>query len=245
MRRWPAAVTLISAFAAAVSPAAAEPPAPASVKLSSCSIETRSAAFHARMRQVAGSERMWLRYTLQLKEGGGFHVLKAPGLGRWRKSKPGVAAFGYRQVVRGLQPGAVYRVRVDFRWYDADGKVLETAHRRSAPCRQFADVPNLAVSILDAEPGRKPGVMRYHVEAWNDGLAPASGVPVALLVDGITVNTVTVVQLLPGEHRDLTIHGPECEGSVEVRIDPDGVIVESSESDNADRLACAEIPSGR
>jgi hypothetical protein len=224
--------------------AAAEVHPPSTVKLADCSIDDRTAVFHARMHQVADSQRMWLRVTLLMKGGDGFQPLKAPGLGRWRKSNPAVGTFGYRQVVRGLQAGAVYRARVDFRWYDAEGNLLETARRTSAPCRLFDALPNLTVDLVDVEPGRKAGVTRYHVEALNDGVAPALAVPVQLEVDGDVVNSVTIATLLPAERRELIIHGPECSSSVEATVDPDGVLVESTEDDNTDLIECADLPSG-
>src|SRR5204863_374925 len=80
-------------------------------------------------------------------------------------------------------------------------------------------------------PGRKAGVRRYQVRVANTGFAPASAVALRLLVDGAVVDTATVASLQPGERRWLSILGPECTRSVEAIVDPDGVIVESSESD--------------
>jgi hypothetical protein len=235
-------LVLAAVLAVAVPQAGGEVNPPATVKLVDCSIDQRSGVFHARMHQVDGGDRMWMRFTLLLKGGDGFQPLKAPGLGRWRKSNPAVGTFGYKQVVRGLQAGAAYRARVDFRWYDAEDTLLETARRTSAPCRQFDALPNLTVALVDAEPGRKAGIMRYHVEALNDGVAPALAVPVQLEVDGDVVNTVTIASLLPAERRELILHGPECTRSVEATVDPDGVLVESSEEDNADLIACDDLP---
>ena len=235
---------LAAALAVGAPHAAGEVQPPSTVKLADCSIDERTAVFHARMHHVAGSERMWLRFILLLKGSEGFEPLKAPGLGRWRKSNPGVGTFGYKQIVRGLQAGAVYRARVDFRWYDAEANLLEAARRTSAPCRQFDALPNLTVALVDTEPGRKPGITRYHVEVLNDGVASALDVPVQLAVDGDVVNTITIATLLRAERRELVIHGPECTRSVEARVDPDGVLVESSEADNADLVGCADLPAG-
>ena len=78
----------------------------------------------------------------------------------------------------------------------------------------------------------------------NEGIAPATGVPVRLSVDGDVVDTVTVASLAPAERRVLPIQGPACTRSVTAEADPDGVIVESSESDNAHEIACADLTSG-
>jgi hypothetical protein len=240
-RRLLIAPVLIAALAA--SAAAADTPVPVQVKVADCSIENASAVFVARMRQIAGSEHMWLRFRLLEKGDAGFRVLKAPGLGRWRKSKPGVGAFAYRQAVRGLETGSLYRAQVDFRWYDADGSVIETATRRSPACRQFDVLPNLTATPASIKALRQQGVARYRVLVTNEGIAPATGVPVRLTVDGDVVDTVTVPVLMPAERRVLVIPGPACTRSVAATADPDGVIVESSESDNTHELGCADLPS--
>ena len=239
-RRLLIAPLLLVALAAAPTPAAGGARAPASVKLRECSIEDASALFVGRMRQVTGSERMWLRFRLLEKGGPGFHVLKAPGLGRWRKSKPGVGAFAYRQAVRGLESGSLYRAEVDFRWYDESGNVVLSAKRRSPACRQFDVLPNLTATPVGAK-ALGQGVVRYRVVVTNEGIATATGVPVRLTVDRGVVDTVTVKALVPAERRLLSIKGPACTRSVKAEADPDGVIVESSESDNAREVVCADL----
>jgi CARDB len=241
-RLFTAATVTVAAAAVAVAPAAAEARPPAGVKLSACSIETGSALFVARMHQVSGGERMWLRFKLFEKGDSGFHMLKAPGLGRWRKSKPGVGTFAYKQAVKGLEAGSLYRAQVDFRWYDADGNLLQTARRRSPSCRQFDVLPNLAATPLASRSLRQQGVVRYRVLVTNEGIATATGIPVRLTVDGDVVDTVTVDELAPAERIIVGIPGPQCTKSVKVDIDPDGVIVESSDADNTDELPCSALP---
>jgi hypothetical protein len=244
------AAAALAALAAAAAPAAGSTPAgvdlalaaPATVKVLDCSRESRSASFRARMGQIVGGERMALRFTLLERRLGRFEVLHAPGLGRWRRSKPGVGAFGYRQTVRGLAAGSVYRMQVDYRWLDAEGRVVARARRRSAPCRQFADLPNLTARLVDVARSGQPGVSRYRVRLANTGVAAASSPAVRLAVDGAVVDTETLVSLAPFERRLLTFHGPECQSSVTVAADPDGVLVEAAEDDNVQTLACADLP---
>jgi len=143
MRRALASVALL-VVAATAGPATSGPPVargeaatPASVRLVHCTPQAREAAFEGRMWQIAAGQRMSLRFRLLERTGSErFRVVDAPGLGRWRWSRAGVREFGYRQGVRGLAAGAVYRVRVDYRWHAADGRPLKRARRRSAPCRQ-------------------------------------------------------------------------------------------------------------
>jgi hypothetical protein len=218
--------------------AAALPAAPASVKVADCSVEESSAAFYARMRTVPDADRMWLRFTIVEKHGGAYEPLRARGLSSWHKSKPGVAAFGYRQTIRGLQPGGVYRAKVSFRWYSATGELLERTRKTSRACRQFDEVPNLTSTVGDWAPTKVPGVVRYLMRVANTGAAPAVDFDARLSVDGGVVDTVTIASLEPGASRDVAVLGPECTSSVSSLADPDGLIVESFEDDNADTENC-------
>jgi CARDB len=240
-----ATAALAGAALAAAPPGASGDQATAYVKLVKCSLAGHEAAFYARMHRLPGGERMWMRFTLLEHTGAeGFRPVAAPGLGRWWKSKTGVDAFGYRQGVRNLLENAVYRARVDFRWYSAEGELLDEAHRRSAPCRQFEELPNLRAELVGARATPMPGVVRYEVRVVNDGLAATGDVPVRLAVDGAVVDTLTVAGLRPGEARTVAFRGPECGDEAEAVADPDGAIVELFEDDNAHALDCDELPRG-
>jgi hypothetical protein len=234
---------LIAALATAALPAAAGAArAPASVRLVECSIDEHSAAFYARMQQLPGATRMALRFTL-LEDTGADAVtrVKVPGLRRWRFSKPGVTAFAYRQGFRNLPENASHRVRVDFRWYDAEGNEVERARRRSPRCRQFVELPNLVTRITAVLPTQVAGVVRYEAVVRNTGKAAASSVPVRLTVDGKVVDTRTLASLAPGERRSVAIRGPQCHRLVKLEADPDKAIAESSDEDNAFELGCASL----
>jgi CARDB len=225
---------------AAALPGGAAPPAPppATVKVAACSVEESSAAFYGRMRPVPGSDRMRMRFTILEKHAGGYEALKARGLSRWHRSLPGVGAFGYRQTVRGLQPGGVYRARVSFRWHSAEGDLLERARRTSPACRQYDGVPNLTSAVTGFGPAKVPGVFRYEMRISNTGAAPAEDVEARLRVDGGVVDTVTIASLEPGDSRDVAVLGPACASTVASMADPDGVIVESVEDDNGHTVDC-------
>ena len=86
--------------------------------------------------------------------------------------------------------------------------------------------------------------MRYRVLVDNEGIAPAPTSPVRLTVDGDVVDTSTLAALAPASGVVIgDPAGPECTRSVKAEADPDGVIVESSESDNAPASACADARS--
>jgi CARDB len=225
------------------SPSTAETrPAPATVRLLSCSPAHASAVFYGRMRSVPGSERMSMRFGLLERIGDGrFQPVRAPRLARWRRSRPGVAVFGYRQRVRGLAEDAIYRARVDFRWHDADGRVVLRAQRRSRPCSQAGPLPNLRARLAGSGPTATPGVSRYAVRVSNWGDAPAEQVGVGLAVDGSAVDTQTVSQLEPGQSRLLEFRGPRCQTSVRTTADPAAAVRESDEEDNSETLTCDQL----
>jgi hypothetical protein len=252
MLRAPTCIALSAAVLAALSASAAGAPPDlaaadvpqASVRLVACSMDAHEAAFKGRMLRIAGAERMGMRFTLLERTGApGFTPVKAPGLGRWRRSRPGVGTFGYRQAVKGLPQNAIHRMRVDFRWYDADGEVVARARRRSRACRQFQALPNLGVAIVGSAPTTVRGVRRYRVRVVNAGRAQVTGTAVRFWVDGSVLDTVTVSPLGVGAQRLVGFRGPVCGASVKAEADPDGVIVESSEQDNGQELGCADIPS--
>lgn len=239
-----ALVALLSALAVP-GMAAATADAPSSVKLLDCSRADKAATFYARMQSIPASSRMALRVRLLERNGTAApRVLSAPGLGVWRRSRPGVAALAHRQIVQGLREGSLYRAQVTFRWYAEDGELVAKARRLSPACRQYESLPNLVVAVVGVRPTTNAGVRRYLVTLTNSGQATALDVPVRLSVDGGVVDTVSVPELRPGKQLQLAFRGPVCTASVEARADPDGVLGESSDDDNLHRLACADIPQG-
>ena len=76
-------------------------------------------------------------------------------------------------------------------------------------------------------------MIRYRVLVTNEGIAPATGVPVRLAVDGDGRGHASPSRAGPAQRIVSAITGPACSGSVKAAADPDGVIVESSEADNA------------
>ena len=56
-------------------------------------------------------------------------------------------------------------------------------------------------------------MIRYRVLVTNEGIAPATGVPVRLTVDGVVVDTVTLARLAPAQRVVIGIHGPRLHAS--------------------------------
>ena len=192
------------------------------------------------MRSVDGSERMAMRIhaaRAHRRWGPASRRCAAPGLGRWRSSRPGVGAFGYKQVVRNLAEGSLYRVR----WTTAgttrtaqligqDAQALRHLPRaqtrsRTCGCASWASATRAAA---DTD--------RYCLQVTNFGAAAAAeGVPVRLSVDGAVAASGTVGALLcrRARGRELILRAPECENFVQAQVDPDGLIAETVETDNS------------
>ena len=201
----------------------------------------RHATFRATMRRVAGAERMSMRIALQERVGdGAFRTVKAPGLGTWRSSLPGVRRFSHRQRVLALAEGSSYRAMVGFRWYDPDGELVRRARRRSRPCGQPGVLANLAVLRIGGglPPATAPRAYAYTVRVVNRGRASAHRFGVRLAVDGGIVDTQSVAPLAPAEARELSFTGPACERSLTARADPEDVVREASERDNVLAAPC-------
>jgi CARDB protein len=239
------ALLCLAAFAAPLAPAA-KGPSPkgklAWVKLTRCKHELteRSAAFYGRMRRVPGTERMWMRFVLQERVGdAGFKTIPAPGLGVWRKSRPNVRRFGYRQRLADLAPGAAYRVKVRYRWYAENGELIKRARRRSRVCRQPGRLPNLRIGRIRAR--QKAVGVQYVVQVVNRGRGPAGPFGVSLSVNGTPLPNRTVEGLAAAESRFLRFDGPACEDRVKAKADATDAVRETSELDNVANPACSRI----
>ena len=238
-----ALLTLALALTAAVPSASAAKRKPlVAAKVLECSTgllpADRFALFRGSARRVSGTERMWIRFTLQERAGGRFRRVLAPGLGTWRKSRPGVRRFAVRQRVLELGEGAAYRVAVSFRWYDEGGELLRRKRKLSPLCRQGGALPNLRVLRVG---GRRTGAtVRYAVDVVNRGRAASSATALALAVDGDTVDSPPIGPLGAGESRRVFVNGPPCVASVTATVDPGDLVREGNERDNGRTAACPQ-----
>src|SRR4051794_15312244 len=110
---------LVAAAALFLVPATVAQAAPRTlVKVRSCQVgdsaKQRQATFYGRMRAVPGTSRMLMRFTLVDRSSTGQSLVAVPQLAQWRRSRPGVKAFGYSQTVTGLKVGGSYAAMVEF-----------------------------------------------------------------------------------------------------------------------------------
>jgi len=234
---------LVAVAATAAATAMATPPVDArhraTVKVKSCSLDEKAAVFYARMWKLHRTRRMKMKFTLLERAAGASRFKRVPtaGLRRWRKSAEGVRAYGFRQEVRGLQGGATYRMRVRYRWYDEVGDLQRSARRMSRPCRMFMPLANLRLRLIDRY-ALGAGTWRYRVRVTNAGWSAADEVATRLFVDGTPAGTAVTSHLEPGESSRIALDGPACKLHYSIRVDPDGSVAESNESDNRVSALC-------
>jgi CARDB len=239
---------LVAGTLAAAAPAASKPVA--SVTLADChpsdDVSLRYASFNGQMRAIPGTQRMAMRFTLLERIGGGlapFKPVSLPDLKPWRRSKTSARTFIYTQKVTALRDGGSYRMRVQFRWYDGHKNVLRTSILRSRSCHQPAPLPNLTITSITSMPATTAGQRVYSIAVANSGQGDARNVPVELKVDGTTAGTA-MVDLLPGQESTVVqIQGAACAVTVRAVADPDRVIPETTDSDNALTLPCPRTAS--
>jgi hypothetical protein len=239
------ALLLLPAVVACAAPAPAPAAGLASVKVAECTPalepEARTATFEARVRAVAGTERLAVRFTLQTRGPGepAWRKVTAPGLDTWLESDEGVGRYGYLRTVRNLSAPASYRVIVRFRWLGADGGVLRTAKRRSAACRQTDLRPDLDPRRVELHEAADPRDRRYIVFVKNAGRTLAPPASVALRVGDRLLPPAVAPSAAPGATWRVAFTAPACAAGqeLEVTVDPADVVDEADE-DNVLVVPC-------
>lgn len=240
------------AASAAVVALALVPATAAQAKSSSTSLTVRScqvgdsssarkATFYGHMNAVSGSSRMMMRFTLVDRSAGNGTAVAAPQLAQWRRSRAGVKAFGYAQTVTGLQAGGEYVAAVDYRWVDAAGKTVKTAHRTSSECRQDGKLPNLAITRVAARRGDASGTLLYSIDVTNSGAVEAKNVIVDLFVDDGAADGTRVDSVKPGATVTVRVSGPVCARRLRAVVDRLDRIHETTEDDNVLRERCPAV----
>ena len=228
---------------ALVAPGSAVAAPTASVHVTDCQTGTdaahRLASYHAQMRAVPGTARMALRFQLIQRVPGAAPQRAGSGTGVsvWHRSRPGVKKFGHLQTVNGLEAGTLYRTSVQFRWYDASGKVIRKAKRTSGSCAENGELPNLTITAVKIAPGRSAGTAVYSVAVGNTGRGPAKSFSVGLIVDGALSDSTTVDRLDGGETKTVKLTGPVCH-RLRAVVDREDAVAETVEEDNSLRSRC-------
>ena len=227
---------LLIAFLLLAWPAAAQAE---SVKVVACAPSldplARSATFEARTRAY-GSDRMQVRFTLQVREDAlsAWRRVAAPGFDTWLTSDAGVRRYSYAKTVENLAAPAAYRTVVRFRWLDEDGDVTDRSRRTSAACRQPDLRPNLVPRRLDVAPGETADLRRYVVTLRNSGASDAGPFAVGLRVGDEELDPQIVFGLAAGLETVVTFAGPPCLAGMPLTVTADAAeaVDERVEDDN-------------
>ncbi len=228
-------LALSASGASAITPVLTNP----SAKLLACDPASATATFRGSMKEVPDTARMWLRFVLYEQVGHGkFAKVDAPVFKTWRKSKVGVRKFAYNQTIKGLKMGHVYRVKVQFRWLDGNGKRIQFAERIAPLCSLASDT-NLTIIAADPRPGPTDATYAYAVTVQNAGGTDLERVVTQLLIDGAEIDATEVPKLARGQVRKIVFTGPACRKEMRAVVDPRNVIQESDETDNSFRVPCS------
>ena len=202
----------------------------------------RTATFEARMRPARESERMQVRFTLQVREDGlhAWRRVGAEGFDTWLTSLPAVRRYSYAKTVTNLAAPATYRTVVRFRWLDADGAVVKSTRITSLSCRQPDMRPDLEARRVDVLPGPDADTRRYAVTVRNDGRTDADPFAATLRAADDEPATLALLGLAAGTQRVVTFTGPACAAGapLTVTLDPDEAVEERDEDDNVLVVPC-------
>jgi CARDB len=202
----------------------------------------RSTTFEARMRAARGSERMQLRFTLQVREDAlrGWRRVSATGFDTWLTSMPGVRRYSYAKTVTNLSAPAAYRAIVRFRWLDEDGEAVRSARETSASCRQPDLRPDLEPRRVDVLPAADPDTRRYAVLLRNDGRTDAPPFAATLAIGEDQPVATPVLGMPAGIQGTVTFVAPACRAGsrLTVALDPDEAVDERDEDDNVLATPC-------
>jgi hypothetical protein len=235
---------LIAALALAALAPAAQAKARPQALVAACDRIHQAAVFEGHMDAVSGADRMQMRFRLQVStpDAPVWENVTVPGFTAWVTSDPGRTRYVYDKRVESLLAPASYRVRMRFRWLDAQGVVLQTSHDVSLTCRQPDPRADLRVIGLSAAPGVDASERRYAVAIRNAGrtAAPASTVRLEL-PDGRAL-TASVPPIAAAGREDVFLSGPPCRQGdlLIVTADADDAVDERDEA-NVLMLPC---PSG-
>ncbi len=203
----------------------------------------RGATFEARMKAVKATERMQVRFTLQVRDDGetSWRRVAATGFDTWLSSQAGVRRYSYTRTIQNLAAPAVYRTTVRFRWLDADGATLRSRRDTSGWCRQPDLRPDLEVTAVDVLPAPRADRRRYTVTVRNAGRTAAAAFDLGLRVGAEELGPLPVFGLAAGASRSVTVTGPPCtpDAAPLATADAGAAIDERDEDDNVLAAACS------
>jgi CARDB len=202
----------------------------------------RSATFEARVSAVRKTDRMQVRFTLQVRDEAlrRWRTLAVPGFDEWLTSEPGVRRYSYSKTVTNLAAPASYRTIVRFRWLDPEGEAIRRDRATSARCRQYDLRPDLEPRTLDVLRNGDPTTRRYELVLRNAGRSDALPFAATLTVGSGEPASVAVLGVPAHAPHTLTFIAPPCTPGtpLTVTLDPGAAVDERDEDDNVLVVPC-------
>ena len=255
MRRLLACLSALAGVGA-VAPVATGSPRPVHLAAFACHSTldptARTVSVTSVMRPIPGTWTLSVRFSL-LERAPGTSVEQSVGqsgdLGRWLT--PADPTLGRRaddvwklaKPVRDVAAPAAYRFAVSFRWKGRDGKVLATASRRTASCRERELRPDVLVRrvIVDSVAGHRNRA-RYVAVVANRGRTASGPFSVTFMPGtGAPAKTKTLASLGSGGRVRVPFSGPACDPArpPTVTADAAGQVDDYDRSNNTLTVACA------
>lgn len=207
---------------------------PGRAVLTECDHVAQAASFDGRMDRLRGSQRMSMRFLLDVRDPGqSWHRVRLPGFSAWHTSDPGRSRYVYTKRIEGLVGPSSYRVVVRFRWLDRDGTVVRRARATSHSCRMPDPRPDLRVSAITVRPGHS----HYAVTVRNAGHSTAGASLLSLdLGDGRRLLTAPLDALAPGESHTVVLAGRRCVSGATLTAAADATDVVDERREDDDTL---------
>lgn len=242
--------------------------APATVSVSKCksaaSYSQRLLEFRSVMSTVAGASKMQMRIVLyrRYSEQRKFRVV-SPGnvpngaSPEWYESTDtNATTYIHTFPVVPVETRAQYRIKVFYRWRDANNNIVATAKRVSAVCNQTRKLPDLTIADIKQYPASGNATTpsgqhaaEYVVTVKNAGRSSAGLFDITGSVDGTALTDITVqpmLSVLPrspdyvlaGASIDLTLFGQTCAANLTVTVNGSKMVRESNYANNSMSKAC-------
>jgi hypothetical protein len=215
----------------------------------------RAVSVNAVMRPLPGTQKLQMQFSLLERAGGSATVqtvVRAGDLGVWLS--PGNPTLGQRpgdvwklnKSVLNLDAPATYRFRVAYRWIGVHGRVIGSATRLSAACRQRELRPDLLVrSISVSSVANHPLKELYTAVIANRGATGAGPFEVLFTPgDASAPKTHTVAYLGAHQARRVTFVGPLCNAGSPATVIADAAsqVDDYSRANNTLTAACPAPP---
>jgi CARDB len=215
------------------------------VKLFGCHFSAdplnRSFDLMARIKAIAGTRRMAIRFDVQVRRPGTkrYVAVHAAGFRSWLKSDRGVRVYERFRTVNGLEAPARYRVKVGYRWYSRTGKTLKTTWRLTRTCIEPDPRPDLRTRAYTTR-HLSATQDEYRVIVRNVGRTTARGFSVSFFAPYRDPRVWDVTEVAPGLTWRRTFAGPRCtSGAPTVTADSGDGVDELHEGNNTVFAACS------